>query len=185
MISATATGRTSPPATIRLRVTSRQAPSSVTDRSVPRHTTKSCSARGSSSLAATSRLRISTMRSPAGSGSVGESNSASTWKMTVPTPIANAMASPPTMVRPGYFTSMRPPSLRSSSSASSQRKPYTSCPASLNFSTPPKLTNARRRASSTGSPCSFLRRSVSVSTWKRISSSISEVTRSRRVRICQ
>ena len=50
VISATATGRASPPATIRLRVTSRQAPSSVTDRSVSRQTTKSYSARGSSSF---------------------------------------------------------------------------------------------------------------------------------------
>ena len=118
VISATATGRASPPATIRLRVTSRQAPSSVTDRSVPRQTTKSYSARGSSSFAATSQLRISTMRSPSGSGSVGWTHSVSTWKMTAPTQIANAIARPPTMVRPGYFTSIRPPSLRSSENPS-------------------------------------------------------------------
>ena len=63
------------------------------------------------------------MRSPAGSGSVGEDSSASTWKMTVPTQIANAMARPPTMVRPGYFTSIRPPSLRSSENPSNQARP--------------------------------------------------------------
>src|SRR5688500_489737 len=123
VISATATGRASPPATIRLRVTSRQAPSSVTDRSVPRQTVKSCSARSSTLFAATSQLRMWTMRSPAGSGSVGRRNSDSTWKMTVPTQIAKAIASPPTTVRPGYFTSMRPPSLRSRESPSKPARP--------------------------------------------------------------
>ena len=63
------------------------------------------------------------MRSPAGSGSVGWRNSVSTWKMTAPTQIANAIARPPTMVRPGYFTSIRPPSLRSSESPSNQARP--------------------------------------------------------------
>ena len=32
--------------------------------------------------------------------------------MTTPTQIAKAIATPPTIVRPGYFTSMRPPSLQ-------------------------------------------------------------------------
>src|SRR5687767_9226799 len=59
-------------------------------------------------------LRISTRRAPFGSGRVGWTNRPTTWKMTMPTEIAKAMARPPTIVRPGYFTSMRAPSLRSS-----------------------------------------------------------------------
>ena len=62
------------------------------------------------------------MRSPAGSGSVGWTNGVSTSKMTAPTQIANAIASPPTMVTPGYFTSIRPPSLRSSESPSNHAR---------------------------------------------------------------
>ena len=65
------------------------------------------------------------------------------------TAIATAIANAPTTVRPRYLTSIRTPNRKSSRMASSQRRPRTSRPASLYFSTPPKLTRARRRASST------------------------------------
>ena len=99
--------------TIRFRDASRHAPSSVTDRSVLRQTLKSCNARGSARFAATSQLRIWTSRSPWDSGREGFTKIESTWKMTVPTQIPNAIARPPMMVSPGYFTSIRPPSFRS------------------------------------------------------------------------
>ena len=71
--------------------------------------------------------------------------------MTVPTQIANAMASPPAMVRPGWL-SIRPPSLRSSENASNQARPRPSRSSSLCRSMPPKATRARRRASTASSP---------------------------------
>ncbi len=123
VIAATCTGRASPSRPMRLRVTSSHAPTSVTDRIAWRQTTKSCSARGSGSLACTSQFRRCTMRSPSGSGSVGLTNSITISKTTTPTQMANAIASPPTIVSPGYLTSIRPPSLRSSVSPPSHAQP--------------------------------------------------------------
>src|SRR5688500_8687524 len=111
------------------------------------------------------------MRSAPGSGSVGLTTIVTISKTTAPTQMANAIASPPTTVRPGYFTSIRAPSLRSSDSPPSQASPRSSRSASLCRSTPPKATSARRRASPVGNPA---RRclSVSMSRWKRISVSM-------------
>src|SRR5687768_505143 len=112
-----------------------------------------------------------TRRSPPGSGTEGLTNSITISKTTVPTQMANAIASPPTTVSPGYLTSIRPPSFRSSESPPSQAKPRSSRSASLCRSTPPKATRARRRASPVPTParrCS----SVSMSRWKRISVSM-------------
>ena len=71
------------------------------------------------------------MRSPPGSGSVGWTSIVTISKVTAPTQIANAMATPPMIVSPGYFTSMRTPSLKSSDSPPSQRSGRPSWSASL------------------------------------------------------
>jgi hypothetical protein len=44
----------------------------------------------------------------------GMDEQADDLEMTMPTQIAKAIARPPTIVRRGYFTSIRPPSFRSS-----------------------------------------------------------------------
>ena len=64
----------------------------------------------------------------------------------------NAIASPPTIVSPGYFTSIRKPSLKSSDSPPSQARPRPSRSSSLCCVTPPNAASARRRASSGDRP---------------------------------
>src|SRR5688572_30903028 len=112
------------------------------------------------------------MRSASGSGSFVVVTMPSISKVTAPNQMPNAIARPPTMVSPGYFTSMREPSLRSSEIPLHMAVPRPSRSASVCCCTPPKVTSARRRASSRSSFCSRTSRSVSISIWKRISLSI-------------
>src|SRR5688572_11436464 len=84
--------------------------------------------------------------------------------MTMPTQIAKAIATPPTMVRPGYFTSMRPPIFRSNTRAARPGRPRRSRWACLAPATLPIRTSAWRRASSGVMPARMLS-SVCRSMW--------------------
>src|SRR5688572_32382955 len=112
------------------------------------------------------------MRSPSGSGSVVVVIMPNMWKVRAPNQMPNAIARPPMSVRPGYFTSIRKPSLKSSEKPLNQAVPRPSRIDSRWFCTPPNAASARRRASSRESPASRTRRSVSMSRWKRNSSSV-------------
>ena len=90
---------------------------------------------------------------------------------------AKVIASVPTTVSPGYLTSIRAPSLKSSDVPESHASPRASRTSSLNLSTPPNFSTARRRASLGLIPaCTFF--SVSISRWKASSSSSSRSTAS-------
>src|SRR5688572_3335849 len=115
---------------------------------------------------------IRTMRSPSGSGRLVLERRPNMWKVTAPNQMPNAIASPPMTVSPGYFTSIRRPSFRSSDTLPSQAVPRPSRSVSLCSWTPPKATKARRLASTGSSRSSRMSRWVSISIWKRISSSI-------------
>ena len=64
--------------------------------------------------------------------------------MTVPAQTANAIEIPPTIVSPGYFTSIRPPTLRSKTSPSSQRPPRRAAPSRLPRYCTAAVTTCRR-----------------------------------------
>ena len=110
-----ATSTTSPlPSVMRLRAIGRNAPRSSTDSSSSRQVTKSCKALGSARLAAVCQFWMPTMRWPSSSGSVGSAIWVRTSKPPTPAQNPNAIARPPTTVSPGYLTSIRSPSLKSS-----------------------------------------------------------------------
>lgn len=137
-----------------------------------RHNGNSCAVRSSGASVLSSQYSTRTMRSPSSSGSFGSSIVIVILNQAAPTPIA--AASVMTLIKdiPGYFRSMREPSFQSSheSRKSDQRVPgRSSCAASTKRSIPPNACMAARRASSGVMPLSMLR-SVSCSTWKRISS---------------
>jgi hypothetical protein len=103
------------------------------------------------------------MRSPPGSGSLGLTNWVENSKYAAPIAMANANASPPTSVSPGYFTSIRKPRRKSSDIPATHASPRASRTSSRCFSTPPKVIAARRRASAGPSPSSRISRSASIS----------------------
>jgi hypothetical protein len=80
-------------------------------RSSRRHSRKSRATRGSGWLVRAFCVSISTSRSPSGSGIVGEPSLPDTSYQTAPIPIATASARPPARVKPGYFRSIRSPSV--------------------------------------------------------------------------
>ena len=84
-------------------------PRSSAARAATRGSRAGRAARAGSSAYSASRSR--TRRSPSGSGIVGAKTFPSTSYQPAPTPIAIASASPPASVRPGYFRSIRSPSL--------------------------------------------------------------------------
>ena len=113
------------------------------------------------------------MRSPCGKGSAGSSSTPMTMNAEAPIAMATAMATPPTSVSQRCLASIRTPRRASRDRLSSQRNPRASRPSSLYFSTPPKLTCARRRASCGSRPSTRRRRSASIWMWRRISSCMS------------
>src|SRR5690606_29875895 len=171
LIAATGRGTTSTARALTLRSVVRNAPRSSMARSWPRHCANSYSTRSSERAAATSRTRTPTIRSPSGSGIDGSNTCFSISKLTAPMQMANAIARPPTSVSPGYLTSIRKPSFMSRPSPLSHASPRPSLSSSRYLSAPPNATSDRRLAS-TGSTPSATSRSVSMSRWNPISSSI-------------
>ena len=84
------------------------------------------------------------MRSPSGSGSFVLVMMPNIWKVTAPNQMPNAIARPPMTVSPGYFTSIRKPSFRSSDRPLNHAVPRPSRSVSRCCCTPPKVASARR-----------------------------------------